>query len=267
MKNWGIKTKNHKNLVVSKKCCNFAKKKGGNNENDTSTAGGLRQNRGRRSEKNAGIASIFDRIRKNSGNALARPQSEKSEQEKWLKEYAEIGGLLFSKKSIAENLFKELPPGKEAKVFLDKDGKNVIKIVNYTKYSDTPLSFYDNRIVLFGELFPATSYQIVGFLEDENGLSFVVKQPFIHGKTLQRIFTENIVNDFQSLNTQQNRVKEYMQNKFSMEVYGLDAFADGSILVQDLHLKNVIEGIDGNLYVIDAVPSRIDNVPCSGRMG
>ena len=56
----------------------------------------------------------------------------------------------------------------------------------------------------------------------------------------------------------QERVKNYMQERLSMSSYGLDAFTDGDVKVQDLHLKNVIEGIDGNLYIIDAVPSPLE---------
>ena len=153
---------------------------------------------------------------------------------------------------ISQNSSKKLPSGKEATVYLDKDESTVTKIVNYDKYSGTPYDFINYRICLFNRLFPGTGYELVGFTENNNGFAFVVQQPFIKGRLLH-----NLAFSVSSLVEQQSRVVQFMFDGLGMKPDGLDAYGNGEVVVQDLHLKNVIEGIDGNLYVIDAVPFRI----------
>ena len=229
-----------------------------NNDHNTNSKGNLQPKSNRSSEKNAGIALIFERIGQNGEYALGCSRNAKSEQENQLRAYAKENDLLISEETVINNSSKRFPPGKEARVFLDKNGKDIIKIVNYGVYSDTPLSFYENRIRLFNELFPETAYEIMGFSENEKGFRFVVRQPFIQGTLLL-----NLTGSPEKFLAQQERVKNYMQERLSMNFYGLDAFTDGNVLVQDLHLKNVIEGTDGNLYVIDAVPSTMISLTAS----
>lgn len=70
-----------------------------------------------------------------------------------------------------------LTRGGEARVYLDKDGKNVIK-VNDAVYYATWLEFF-NSILLHNLIFPNTAYALVGFTKEEDILYAVMKQPFI----------------------------------------------------------------------------------------
>ena len=106
------------------------------------------------------------------------------EQEKILIRYAIESGCWFSLDSIRRDSFGFLGQGTENKVYLDKDGKCVIKIADYNAINpyETPLTFLINRITLHNTIFPETSYELVGFnwYEGEK-FYFVKKQLFIKG--------------------------------------------------------------------------------------
>jgi len=173
-------------------------------------------------------------------------------QEKELEDYAKEKGIWLDAGQIAENSEHKFRSGNEADVYLNKDGKTVTKVIDYSKYSKSPLDFIDNRILLFNKLFNDTPYAIVGFTKTDKGFSFVVEQPYIKGLPLE---SPVITGTVDALLAQQKRVSDYMAERFGMKPVGLDAFSDGEITIQDVHLRNVIQGEDGNLYVIDAVPS------------
>ena len=175
-------------------------------------------------------------------------------QEQYLKEYAKEKDIWFSKVDIVKNSavdadgkVRKFKTGAEAEVYLNKDLKTVTKIVNYSKHNKTPLDFIDNRILLFNFLFPGTSYTITSFTLTEYGFSFVVEQPLIEGKLLEEL-TSFIEKD----SSQFGRIREFMKDRFDMDSISLFDYSKGDVTVGDLHLRNVIEGIDGNLYVIDA---------------
>ncbi|GAB6121094.1 MuF-C-terminal domain-containing protein [Dysgonomonas termitidis] len=246
-----------KNIVDSKKSDNFEKTNSTGNVRynekqilaaDSEASGENEKGRGRNAQVAARLGSYRQADRRN----VQRPQSGKSEQEKSLKEYAEQEGIWMDEKEIASNAAKKMPSGKEADVYLNKDGKTVTKVVNYSKYSDTPADFLNNRILLFNQLFKDTPYKIVGFTENDKGFSFVVEQPYIKGKSLN-----SQVTSIKSLTDQQKRVENYMKDNFGMNPSGLDAFSNGEVTIEDIHLKNVMEGEDGNLYIIDAIPSEV----------
>lgn len=210
---------------------------------------GRKRDEGR--SRNAEVARRLGIYRQADRRELQSTWADKPEQEKALKAYAEQEGIWLNERQIAENAARRIPSGAEADVYLDKDGKNVTKIINYAQYSDTPEEFFTNRIQAFNDLFPGTAYSIIGFTETNKGFSFVVSQPFIRGKELQKLTISP-----ETLDEQQERVAKFMEEGFGMEPAGLDAFENDTYLVQDLHLNNVIEGEDGNLYVIDAITSK-----------
>lgn len=85
-----------------------------------------------------------------------------------------------------------LAEGAEQKVYLENDGKHVIKLndsIFYLTWQD-----YLNSLLLHNYFFPATVYELVGFQIEEDRLFAVVKQPYIYA-------TEP---------TDENRVKELM---------------------------------------------------------
>ena len=104
--------------------------------------------------------------------------------------------------------------------------------------------------MLFNQLFEETSYNIIGFTETDKGFSFVVEQPFIKGRLLNELVTSPETDKIQN-----DRVAKFMEERFSMLPAGLYAYGNPELKIEDVHLRNVIEGEDGNLYVIDAIPS------------
>ncbi|MDR0824034.1 MAG: hypothetical protein LBN74_03000 [Prevotella sp.] len=177
-------------------------------------------------------------------------------QENALREYAQKRGVLFSIEDIEKRTDYKFPSGAEADVYLSKDGKNVIKIVNFRQYSESPLEYLDNRIALNNYLFEGTSYKVIGFTDVDGELNFVVEQPFINGENLNTFATT-----VENLKAQQKRVADYMKEKFDMLPLKFEnyksptSFSNSNYIVEDLHLNNVKEGADGNLYFIDSVIS------------
>ncbi|MDR1089939.1 MAG: hypothetical protein LBL79_02595 [Prevotella sp.] len=174
------------------------------------------------------------------------------EQENILRDYAEKEGILFSREDIENMSSKKLPSGAESEVYESKDGENVIKVVNYKMYSESPLEFLDNRIALNNHIFDETPYKLIGFTETEHGLSFVLTQPFIQGENLERLYT-----NLEGFKGQQSRIKDYMRDNLDMQpaYKSPTSFANSNYVIEDLHLNNVKEGADGNLYFIDSVIS------------
>jgi hypothetical protein len=98
----------------------------------------------------------------------------KEEQARLLEKYSAENNLWVTNLP-GENRF--LTRGGEARVYLDNDGKNVIK-VNDAVYYATWLEFF-NSILLHNLIFPNTAYSLVGFITEEGVLYAVMKQPFI----------------------------------------------------------------------------------------
>src|ERR1044071_6720091 len=70
-----------------------------------------------------------------------------------------------------------LTRGGEARVYLDPDNKNVIKL-NDAIYYATWLEFF-NSIVLHNLVFTSTAYTFIGLTKQDNVLYAVLRQPFI----------------------------------------------------------------------------------------
>jgi len=224
-----------------------------NKDNETGNTKTDRRAQPTSGESDGGIAKIalLTGATDESGKpSVQSAQPSKSEQEYLIKSYAKENGLWLDENSIPDNSESKYPSGKEADVYLSKDGKTVIKVVNYQIYSDTPANFINDRVILYNSLFKETPYSLDGFTENGKGLQFVLSQPFIPGELLQ-----NLVTNVPSMIEQQKRVSDYMKDKLGMTSNGLDSYTDGDITIQDIHLKNVIEGLDGNLYFIDVIPS------------
>jgi len=157
--------------------------------------------------------------------------------ERRLTEYAQKNGCWFDLKIFKEN-YKYLGSGAESDVFLDKDGRSVLKIINYRVSSETPLDFLNNRITLHNTIFPETFYLLIGFGYsneiDEEGFYFILKQPFIDSKKPR---------------PKQEEIDYYMKRK------GFD-ICDGSCIIEgylisDLAPRNFVKDNFGKLYCID----------------
>ena len=170
---------------------------------------------------------------------LRRSQSaNREEQEKALAEYARERGCLFRLDSIRQNL-KYLDKGGESEVYLDTDGKHVIKVTSYFM-SDTPLEFLINRITLHNAVFPDTAYELVGFCysHGENGteLCFITRQPFIEGGE-----------------PAPEEIYEYMECRGYRRAKNVASFVSDIYKITDLAPNNFVKGNDGELYCIDSI--------------
>ena len=125
--------------------------------------------------------------------------------------------------------------GAEQKVYLDNDGKHVLKLndsIFYNSWLD-----YINSLQIHNLLFPDTKYELLGFNKEQEKLYAVVKQHLVESTSLTnldsvRIYLEN------------NGFKNIRNNDFSNE--------ELDIILEDLHDENVLTN-QGVLFFIDTV--------------
>ena len=135
----------------------------------------------------------------------------------------------------AINEDRYLAEGAEQKVYLEEDGRYVIKLngsIFYLTWQD-----YLNSLLLHNYFFPATSYELGGFRVENEKLYAVVKQPYIHT-------TEP---------TDESLVKELMaangfENKKSADYFNTEL----GLILEDLHDENVLT-TNGVQFFIDTV--------------
>lgn len=132
------------------------------------------------------------------------------------------------------NVEKYFNEGAEQKVyFVGKD--SVVKSNNsifYNSWQD-----YFHSLLLHNLFFPTTSYEFVGFAEEDGELLVVVKQPFIED-------TEP---------TDLNQVKKFMSDNGFINTRNNDYRNDDlGVILEDLHEENVLTR-NGFLYFIDTV--------------
>jgi hypothetical protein len=161
-------------------------------------------------------------------------------QEKLLKQYARQNKIWFKESDIAAQALEEFPQGTESHVYLDRDNKHVIKIVNYLVMNELPLDYLNNRITLHNYLFEDTFYELIGFTENEDGFAFAVRQPFVQGRDLRK-------DEFPLLDT------EMLKLGFKKAKWDYSYFNDDYI-VMDLNKINVLVSENGNFRFIDTVP-------------
>ena len=157
--------------------------------------------------------------------------------ERRLTEYAQKHNCWFAFKSIKEN-FKYLGSGAESDVYFDNDGKSVIKLVNYSAYSETPLDFLNHRITLHNTIFPETAYELLGFTYsheiDEEGFYFITRQTFIDSKNPRPT---------------QEEIDNHMERKGFVIHDG--TFVIEGYIISDLAPRNFVKDNNGKLYCID----------------
>jgi hypothetical protein len=157
-----------------------------------------------------------------------------------IKEEQAVSLVAFAKEN--KSLFIELPQkikylaqGGEAKIYLENDCKNVIK-VNDAVYYTTWLDFL-NSMLIHNLLFSKTAYTLLGFIKEENCLKAIMRQPYIiaDGKVDLEV-VKNILN-FNGFNNIKNC--DYYNSELSL-------------ILEDIHDENVI--IQNNsLFFIDTV--------------
>lgn len=148
-----------------------------------------------------------------------------------LKTFANQNKLWFQ--TLDESAF--IGEGAEQKVYLNDDGKSVIKIndtIFYETWKDYLIS-----LLIHNYLFPNTAYQLIGFYQKENIFYSVVKQSFIES-------TEP---------TDLSKLRNFLEkngfrHKKNNDYYNLEL----GIILEDLHDENVLTN-QGVFFFIDSV--------------
>ena len=161
----------------------------------------------------------------------------KEKQVKFLKEYA-LENSLWIDEAPDESSF--LVRGGEAEVYFDANTKSVIKL-NDGIYYATWFEFF-NSIVIHNLLFSNTAYIFLGFIETENSLKAVLKQPFI---TSDDGVDLSDVKKLLAFNGFENRLRNGIPtNNYYNRKLG--------IILEDIHDENVL--VNSNmLFFIDTV--------------
>ena len=166
---------------------------------------------------------------KGTSSLVTDPRFLKKSEEEILKSYKRIIPISSFKNQIGQGL--------EHRVYLDNDKKTVTKINNgyfYIYWRD-----YFNNLLLNNYFFPDTSYDFIGFTEENGRLFPVVKQPYIKA-------TEK---------TDLDQVRKFVFNNgfTSEEDYAFNyTNKELGIMLEDLHSQNIIIN-NGYLYFIDTV--------------
>ena len=134
--------------------------------------------------------------------------------------------------SINESTY--IGEGAEQKVYLNEDGKNVIKLNDTIFYSSWEEYFIS--LLIHNYLFVTTSYELIGFYQEENSFYAVVKQPFIESKEA----------------TDLEKVKLFLKSNGFEHKKNNDYFnTELGIILEDLHDENVLTN-EGVFFFIDS---------------
>jgi len=155
----------------------------------------------------------------------------KEEQEIILESYCEKN-CLWQRRPSAD---RYLTRGGEAEVYLDTDNRHVIK-VNDGVYYATWLEFF-NSILLHNLFFQNTSYDIVGFLKENNILFAVLRQQFIHSDAMVDLSDIKKILEFNGF--QNTRRNDYIHKSLGL-------------ILEDMHDENVLVNSE-TLFFIDTV--------------
>lgn len=154
----------------------------------------------------------------------------KKEQESGLRNYANTHQLW-----VTHLPGQYLTRGGESQVYLDTETSQVIKI-NDAIYYATWLEYF-NSLVLHNLIFKDTAYIFMGFIDIENILYAVVKQPFIIADG------QAALDDISSF-LEYNGFKNARRQDYFNKEYGL--------ILEDMHDENVILK-SNKLFFIDTV--------------
>lgn len=127
--------------------------------------------------------------------------------------------------------------GSENEVYVDASKNTVFKLNDF-RYADDNLTPFFDRISIHNSLFPDCAYTFIGFSENKEGKTCaVISQPFVHAD--REASTEEIAGALALMGFLPQQEGEY--------------FSNGEIDIFDAMPNNVLHGIDGSLYFIDAI--------------
>ena len=169
-----------------------------------------------------------------------RVHEESSKQQKELISWArKTDNIIVEPNDYFEEEYGESQSGSETTVWIANDnGRNVaIKSISLNHYA-TPEKLLD-RILIHNTAFPSTAMEVLKVGVSDNGMSIIVKQPWIESG-------ETIAN--------QKEIEDYMFSQGFVHTKGQGVNAEYSkdnYVVTDIRPENVIKQPDGSLTVID----------------
>lgn len=179
------------------------------------------------------IQAITDFIRKGQAAGI------NAEKDKFVKEQEAAAILTYANTNdffVSDpHSSRYLAEGAEQKVYLNNDGLSVTKLndsIFYETWTD-----YFNSLLLHNFFFPATSYELIGFVIRENQLLAAVKQSFIRSTSATDI--DKVKELMASNGFVNNRNNDYINTRLG-------------IIAEDLHDENVLNNY-GVLFFIDTV--------------
>jgi hypothetical protein len=128
-----------------------------------------------------------------------------------------------------------LTHGGEAKIYLHPDQLSVVKL-NDAVYYATWLEYF-NSLVIHNMLFSNTAYSFLGFMQIDDILLSVVKQPFISSEETAEL---NAIQEFLEFNGFAHKTRQDYFNK------------EFGLILEDMHDENVILK-ENSLFFIDTV--------------
>ena len=129
--------------------------------------------------------------------------------------------------------------GVEADVYLWNDnGKHkVIKVTKWWVRHQTPLEFVENKIIAHNVIFPQTAYWLIGIQYDRGEFLFVLEQLYVRSMKGAKVTQQEIDEDMKKRGFDKDGSAYYSDN----------------YIISDLNSKNVLKGIDNELYYIDPI--------------
>lgn len=179
------------------------------------------------------IQAISNYLRKSKGTGGNAENKEfiKEQEAKAIIAFAQNNSLFYT----GIDTSRYLAEGAEQKVYLDSDNLHVIKTndaIFYLTWQD-----YLNSLLLHNYFFPATAYELAGFINENEKLYAAVKQPYIKATTATDI---GLIKELMLLNGFSNtKNNDYLNIELS-------------IILEDLHDENVLTSNDV-LFFIDTV--------------
>ena len=129
--------------------------------------------------------------------------------------------------------------GAEGDVYLLNDNgvHKVIKVIKWWVRHQTPLDFVEYKIIAHNAIFPQTAYMLVGIRYDRGEFLFVLEQSY--------------VKSMKGIKVPQQEIGEDMKKRGFIKIGS--AYSSENYIISDLNSKNVLKGIDDELYYIDPI--------------
>lgn len=194
------------------------------------------------------------------GEQRATWQLNKLKEESIKNGFLEKGLEDLKKESISKPL-----KGTEAEILFKENSHGIIEVLKaiyplkHLHPTNESLDNFIERIELYNQYFPETFLEFKGVSESPQGDTILFGQNFIEGNILK----PKDPPPFESFAAAKVRLKEQdklfkqvaselkKRYKFELIPGELTKYTDGKVTITDVHLGNVMRGVDGKLYFID----------------